>query len=326
MPRFSVIIVVYNRPALVRQAIDSVCAQTFKDREIIVVDDASSDETPEVLRTYGGEIRVVTQAHQQGCEVARNAGVAVAQGSYLAFLDSDDLYYPWALELYDFILSSMRQPALLVSRMAYFSTTPKEQPTPRSGDTIELVEFKDYLSRDRSIGSTCSMIVVRQDVCRNAGGFRQSTATTFNMSDHDFLLRVGCDGPAILLDHPRPVAYRFHPGNSVRNISRVVEGMLRIIKAERRGAYPGGRARWIDRRSAIGGPTMYWSRRALGAGSPGLAGRLFLSGLDMVFAKILKGVWAKLRGAQPTTRLEWTRRSPSPSSGQTTTRQTGSDF
>jgi hypothetical protein len=158
------------------------------------------------------------------------------------------------------------------------------------------------------MGSSFSMIVVRQDICGIAGGFRHSTATTFNMSDHDFLLRIGCQGPAILLENPRTVAYRVHPGNSVRNIRRVVEGMRRIIDAERRGSYPGGRARRFDRRASIGGQTIYWGWRALGSGSLWLGCRLFLAGADMVFAKILKRIWTRLRGLQAITRLEWPHR------------------
>lgn len=211
MPLFSVIIPVHNRPILVRQAIDSVLAQTFIDREIIVVDDASTDDTPEVLRSYGSDIRVVTLVEPSGCEVARNAGGAIALGRYFAFLDSDDLLFPWALDTYHFIIAKIQDPALLVSRFASFSDEPLASAEGALGDTVEVVVFDDYLSRDRNLPSTASMIVVRQDVYVSVGGWRQSTPSTFNGSDHDFLLRVGCHGPAVLLERPCTVAYRLHP-------------------------------------------------------------------------------------------------------------------
>ena len=77
-PFFSVIIPVHNRPELLKQSIDSVLAQTHADREVIVVDDASDDGTPGVLRAYGDRIRLVTLPEPRGCEVARNEGVGIA--------------------------------------------------------------------------------------------------------------------------------------------------------------------------------------------------------------------------------------------------------
>jgi GT2 family glycosyltransferase len=304
MPRFSIIITVFNRPELVRQAINSARAQTFTNHEIIVVDDASTDATPEILKSYGDKIRVVTQAKNEGSEVANNAGVAVAQGSYLAFLDSDDLLYSWALETYDFVLARTGQPALLVSRLAYFSTTPQPVQVPSDGDAIELIVYKDYLSRDRTIGSSLSMIVVRQDVYAEVGGFRQSTASTFYDCDHDFLLRVGCHGPAMLIESPHTVAYRIHPGNSVRNIRRVAEGIRRLIRAERNGNYPGGRERRLDRRAVIGNQTYWWSRCAFLQGQPWLAATLLLAGFDMILARLVKRFQTAIRGLTPTTRLQ----------------------
>jgi len=300
MPLFSVIIPVHNRPILVRQAIDSVLAQTFTDREIIVVDDASTDDTLGVLRAYGSGIHLVTLSEQSGCEVARNAGAEVAQGSYLVFLDSDDLFFPWTLDTHAFVLAHTGQPALVVSRLACFSN---ELPTTDPGDSVEVVVFDDYLSRDRNIPSTASMIVVRRDVWSSVGGWRQSTPSTFNGSDHDFLLRVGCHGPAVLLERPFVVAYRLHPDNSIRDLRRVVEGIIRLIDAERRGVYPGGRQRRVDRRAVLGNQTYWWSRCALLEGQPWLATRLLFAGFDMLLVRLVKKLRAKSHGLIPVKRL-----------------------
>ncbi|MBK9992048.1 MAG: glycosyltransferase [Verrucomicrobia bacterium] len=304
MPFFSVIIPVHNRPILVRQAIDSVLAQTFTEREIIVVDDASTDNTPEVLRSFGSEIRVVTLAESGGCEVARNAGGAVARGRYLAFLDSDDLLFPWALDTYHFIIAKTQEPALLVSRFDSFAGERPALASSTPGDTVEVVVFSDYLARDRNIPSTASMIVVRQDVYSNVGGWRQSTTTTFNGSDHDFLLRVGCHGPAVLLERPCTVAYRLHPSNSIRDLRRVVEGIIRLIEAERHDAYPGGRQRRLDRRAMLGNQTYWWSRCAFLQWQPWLAIRLLFAGCDMLWARVVKKLRTRGRASIPTTRLQ----------------------
>src|SRR5947199_8414115 len=88
----------YNYARYLREAIDSALGQTCAPLEVIVVDDGSTDETPEVLSSYGDRIRVIRQQNQ-GVAVARNAGIAAAGGDYLAFLDSDDIWYPRKLEL-----------------------------------------------------------------------------------------------------------------------------------------------------------------------------------------------------------------------------------
>jgi glycosyltransferase involved in cell wall biosynthesis len=87
------VIPVFNGERYLAEALDSVLAQTHSPIEIIVVDDGSTDGTPDVLAGYGGDVRSVRQANA-GPAAARNRGVADARGEYLAFLDSDDL---WAL-------------------------------------------------------------------------------------------------------------------------------------------------------------------------------------------------------------------------------------
>jgi glycosyltransferase involved in cell wall biosynthesis len=97
-PRVSVLIPTYNRAALLREALDSVFAQTFQDFEIIVVDDGSTDDTREVVGSYGPDVQYLFIDHG-GPARARNAGMQAARGEYLCYLDSDDLYYPHKLAL-----------------------------------------------------------------------------------------------------------------------------------------------------------------------------------------------------------------------------------
>ena len=92
-PVVSVIIPTYNRAALVREAVASVAAQTYRDFEILVVDDGSTDETPKALAALRG-VRVLRHPRRRGVAAARNLGVAAARSQWLAFLDSDDLWRP----------------------------------------------------------------------------------------------------------------------------------------------------------------------------------------------------------------------------------------
>ena len=95
-PQVTVIIPTYNRDWIVGEAIDSVLIQDFSDYELIVVDDGSEDETAAILATYGDKIKVLRQPNR-GVSAARNAGIASATGSLVAFLDSDDLWLPQKL-------------------------------------------------------------------------------------------------------------------------------------------------------------------------------------------------------------------------------------
>ena len=89
-PKVSIIMPAYNASRYVFEAVSSVLNQSYRNFEIIVVDDGSVDETPEVLESFGERIRVIRQ-HNQGPSAARNNGLQVADGSYVLFLDSDDL-------------------------------------------------------------------------------------------------------------------------------------------------------------------------------------------------------------------------------------------
>lgn len=115
VPTVSVIVPTYNRAEYVRDAIDSILAQTYQDFEIIVVDDGSTDHTKEVLGRYDGKITYLHQSNG-GSGSARNLGIRHARGKYIAFLDSDDFWLSTLLDSevrfleqnhYDFVHSKM---------------------------------------------------------------------------------------------------------------------------------------------------------------------------------------------------------------------------
>jgi glycosyltransferase involved in cell wall biosynthesis len=93
MPRVSVVIPAFNTASYIVQAVQSVLTQTYKDFEIIVVDDGSSDNTRDVMAPYQDRVRYVWQENQERA-AARNHGLELAQGELIAFLDSDDVWMP----------------------------------------------------------------------------------------------------------------------------------------------------------------------------------------------------------------------------------------
>lgn len=96
-PTVTAIIPTYNRAWLVRDSITSLLTQTVPPLEIIVVDDGSSDNTGEVIASFGDKVRHITQPNG-GAAAARNTGIKLAQGDLITFLDHDDLCLPRALE------------------------------------------------------------------------------------------------------------------------------------------------------------------------------------------------------------------------------------
>lgn len=93
IPSVSVVIPAYNSAAPLREAVESVFGQTYQDFEILVVDDGSTDDTESVARSFGNRI-VYLKQENRGAGAARNHGIRKAQGRYVAFLDSDDLWCP----------------------------------------------------------------------------------------------------------------------------------------------------------------------------------------------------------------------------------------
>ncbi len=102
MPTFSIITAVYNHEAYVRQAVESVLAQTCTDWELILINDGSTDGSPALIDELASRDARIKPIHQAnaGVAAARNRGIAAARGDWITYLDSDDLWFAHALETY----------------------------------------------------------------------------------------------------------------------------------------------------------------------------------------------------------------------------------
>jgi glycosyltransferase involved in cell wall biosynthesis len=191
-PEVSVIIPTYNRCVMVREAIDSVLAQSFRAFELIVIDDGSSDGTAESLTGLKETIRIETIRHS-GPAAARNRGVAMAGAPMIAFLDSDDVWAPAKLERQ---VAFMRaNPGCAISQTGEIwirngrRVNPGRRHRKRGGDI-----FVDSL---RTCLISMSATVMRTELFRALGGFDESMIAA---EDYDLWLRILVDHEAGLLD------------------------------------------------------------------------------------------------------------------------------
>jgi glycosyltransferase involved in cell wall biosynthesis len=120
-PLVSVVIPAYNCAHTVAETIESCLAQDYEEMEILVVNDGSTDETPEVLASFGSRIKVINQPNG-GLAAARNAGQRAASGKYLAWMDADDLMLPGRVRLQAELLASQPTIGLVSSDFSAFTS------------------------------------------------------------------------------------------------------------------------------------------------------------------------------------------------------------
>lgn len=137
-PDVSVVIPAYNAGELLLEAIGSALDQTLASKEVIVVDDGSSDGTQERMERFRGRIRYIRFEQNRGPGAARNAGISASSGRYIALLDSDDLWMPTRLEVMVRFMDAHPEFSFATTD-AYFMFD--DQPTTRSLFSVPLLHF-----------------------------------------------------------------------------------------------------------------------------------------------------------------------------------------
>lgn len=197
----SVIIPTYNRRELVTRAIDSALNQTHKPDEVIVVDDGSTDDTAEMLEIrYGKKIRLIRQENR-GVSAARNRGVEAATGEWIAFLDSDDEWFPEKLEIQlRFIKENKARIVLTDNRVEGDSGSGKSsfdkclyQSEITEGDRVK--DISSYLFEQNFVH--LSTVVLSRSLFEKFGGFDESMKVA---EDTDLWLRISVEHPFGILN------------------------------------------------------------------------------------------------------------------------------
>ncbi|MEW6531000.1 MAG: glycosyltransferase [Thermodesulfobacteriota bacterium] len=201
-PFISVIIPTYNRLELLKQTVDSVRAQTFRDFELIVVDDGSTDGTGAWLEGQS-DLKPIYQANR-GIASSRNAGAAIARGEWLALLDHDDLWARDKLEIQARFVQQEPHVALVAARHVRLGAKVAKT---RRGNWIEGDLFVKAFAE--SFIHTSS-VIIRRDVFGQIGGF----PTQYRFADEfDVWLKIAARYPIAYVDDPL-VFIRFYEANT----------------------------------------------------------------------------------------------------------------
>jgi glycosyltransferase involved in cell wall biosynthesis len=270
-PRFSLVITSYNQKKFITDAIASALSLRPPADEIIVVDDASTDGSQDILREYANRVEFITLRANRRRGGARNCGAMRATGDYLIFLDGDDALLPWAIGLYKRI-ADVKRPPLILGKMIYFRGGLPAVDEPL--DRLQLIEYPDYLSKDRPFGVSASSLIIDRAAFESVGGWSEDRAFDV-MQDQDLVLRLGTAGQVVRIISPSTVLHRVHVGQIVNDVPPYLKTVDAMILRERSGFYPGGHERRFDRAAFFGGLVLHWTRRAFRQ-------RLFASGLSLL--------------------------------------------
>jgi len=193
-PQVSVIIPTYNRGWIIKEAVDSVLAQDFKDFELIVVDDGSTDNTSDVLASYGHHISVFSQRNK-GVSAARNQGIAEASGKLIAFIDSDDLWMPKKLSAQVEFFNKTPDALICQTEELWIRNGIRANPKKRHKKPSGMI-FEPSL--ELCLVSP-SAVMIRRSLFDRVGGFDETLPAC---EDYDLWLRISCRFPVHLIDTP----------------------------------------------------------------------------------------------------------------------------
>jgi len=228
--KVSIITPTYNRGRLLTQTLASVYDQTWRDYEIIVVDDGSEDDTP-ALGAASGHLLVYHRIEHAGASAARNAGLAIARGEYIAFLDSDDLWERQFLERMTAALDSAPAAGFVYCDYATFNTYGPLQPAclaPQyklSGNLFARLIETDFIST--------GALLIRRECLRRVGGFDPNLAIAH---DWDLWLRLAREFDAEYVDEPL-VRIRMDSVRLTRNTPVLYSDNLQILTKLRHSAH-----------------------------------------------------------------------------------------
>ena len=222
MPEVSVIIPTYNSARYLVEAVDSVLAQSYKDFEILVIDDGSTDETTAVMSKYGPTVRYIRQKNG-GVSAARNKGIEESTGRYVAFLDADDTWLPNKLERQISELKAHSDHRFCYSDFIPVTSDLKPLVVERIDPQGKALD--DLLLRGNVVGSICTVLCERS-LFDLVGGFDPSLS---QCADWDMWVRLAGITDFLYLKD-RLVTYRKHETNMSGNARLLELDSVRVLE------------------------------------------------------------------------------------------------
>jgi glycosyltransferase involved in cell wall biosynthesis len=223
MPKVSVIIPAYNAMAYLPETLDSVLKQTLTDFEVLIINDGSKDHIEQwATQITDPRVKLISQPNQ-GVSVARNTGIAQAQGEYVAFLDADDLWDSTKLEKQ--VRRMEERPEVGLVYTWTILVTEKGEPTEvlvashAEGNVWEQLLVQDMMSN-------CSSAMVRRSCFKTVGGFDPNLSYC---EDRDMWTRIAARYPFAVIKEPLTL-YRRHPNNTTKNHKKMLQGMRQVIE------------------------------------------------------------------------------------------------
>lgn len=227
MSFFSIITALYNKEKHIKTTLESVLKQSFKDFEIIVVNDGSTDASEAVVKSISDPRIKYFKQDNKGASAGRNAGLAKASGQYMALLDADDLWQPNYLETMHQLISSYPEESVFATAVTL------ETPSNSIPSKYSIKEIKDkqvyvvdyFESSTINTLLTSSSTVLHQSVFEEIGNYDTSIKSG---QDTDLWIRIGIKYKVVFINEPL-VTYRYAK-QSLSNKTRSVTDKLKFEK------------------------------------------------------------------------------------------------
>jgi len=225
-PKVSIIIPTYNMGHYITTAIESIFFQIYKNYEIIVVDDGSTDNTEEILSQYGNKIRIISQNHK-GLACARNLGIRNSRGEYIALLDADDAWLPNRLLKQVPILDNKPRIGLVHSNLIEIDD---------NGNTLGISSQTKRLTTNsialnllfRSQHILCPTVLLRKKCLQDVGVFDENLSW-FGVEDRDLWIRIAMHWKIEYINIPLAL-YRIRHDAMSKNIKKMMKARYYIVK------------------------------------------------------------------------------------------------
>ena len=227
-PKVTCIITTFNRAIFLQQAIDSILTQDFEMFDLIVVDDGSTDHTASIIRNYGTKLRYISQANK-GASAARNLGLKKAQGEYIAYLDSDDLWEPHKLSIQTRFLDQNPDFPLCYTQEIWYRNgirvNPRDKHRKYSGHVFTKCLPLCIISP--------SSAMMRRKTLEELSGFDENLPAA---EDYDLWLRITCRYPVYLIPIPLIIKRGGHSDQLSRRVPKLdkyrIQALVKILSSQ----------------------------------------------------------------------------------------------